>query len=137
MVEQNQNGRQSVEIVPPESSLNVPLGYSPESLDSPWLVVARNARINKAWEDLCVRNPEKSKECYEHLLLTPTVRKRGKIFPLKGDKYRGVWEYEFPAGDRVFYIPDTCIKKVNVYYADKHPKGRAPKPKKEELRPKK
>ncbi|PZO56610.1 MAG: hypothetical protein DCF15_08370 [Phormidesmis priestleyi] len=106
-----------------------PLEQSSEPLEDAWLVVARNSRVNSLWEALCARNSEeRSKECYRHLSLTPTKRKRNKIFPLRGKKYEGAWEYKFPSGDRVFYVPDTQIKKVEVYYADKHPKKKAPEP---------
>ena len=108
--------------------LTPPVELPDDLLKGTWLVVARNSRVNKSWEDLCARNPEKSKECYKHLSQTPTKRKPKKIFPLRGKKYKGAWEYEFSSGDRVFYIPDLQGKKVEVYYADKHPKGNAPSP---------
>jgi hypothetical protein len=43
-----------------------------------------------------------------------------KTSPLKGKKYRGVWEYEVTGGDRVFYVPDETQLKVVVFYAGKH-----------------
>lgn len=129
MVEQSQNGSsESIQTIS-ERKLISPLEESSDSLEGAWLVVARNSRVNSSWEELCARNPEeRSKECYRHLLLTPTKRKPNKIFPLRGKKYKGVWEYKFPSGDRVFYIPDAQIRKVEVYYADKHPKKKAPEP---------
>lgn len=129
MVEQNQKGSSESTHTPSERKLVSPLEQSSELLEGVWLVVARNSRINNSWEELCARNPEeKIKECYKHLLLTPTKRKPNKIFPLRGKKYEGVWEYKFPSGDRVFYIPNIQSKKVEVYYADKHPKKKAPEP---------
>jgi hypothetical protein len=43
-----------------------------------------------------------------------------RVFPLRGSKYRGIWEYEVTSGDRVFYKPDASRKKVIVFYAGKH-----------------
>ena len=48
-------------------------------------------------------------------------RRRGRIFPLRGKKFKGAWEYEITGGDRVFYMPFPDEKKVIVYYAGKHP----------------
>lgn len=128
MIEQGQDGRQCNEATPPEKILTAPKSQLSQPSDDSWLVVARNSRVNKDWEKLCARNLESGEICYEHLLKTPTLPKRGKIFPLRGKKYKGVWEYKIPSGDRVFYIPDIQKKKVEVYYADKHPKKDAPTP---------
>ncbi len=43
-----------------------------------------------------------------------------RIFPLRGKRYAGAWEYEVTGGDRVFYVPDPKLKKVTVYYAGPH-----------------
>ena len=58
----------------------------------------------------------------------PLQRYPGRIFPLKGKKYRGAWEYELSGGDRVFYVPHEVQKKVVVYYAGEHPKKKTPEP---------
>ena len=56
-------------------------------------------------------------------------RIRGRIFPLRGQKFKGAWEYEITGADRVFYVPLFNEKKVIVYYAGKHPiKNKYPKP---------
>lgn len=85
-----------------------------------WLVVAKNRRVNRDWQALMQRHPENSSRCYHNLLTAPTTRQPGRIFPLKGKKYKGVWEYEVSKGDRVFYIPDEKQLKVVVFYAGKH-----------------
>jgi hypothetical protein len=92
-----------------------------------WLVVAKNRRVNRDWEVLLLRAPENPRRCYEHLCSAPMVRVPGRVFPLKGKKYRGAWEYEVTKGDRVFYVPDEEKHKVVVYYAGVHPKS-APLP---------
>ncbi|MGB7414635.1 MAG: hypothetical protein WA902_10540 [Thermosynechococcaceae cyanobacterium] len=110
-------------IDPPEVQLSAPTQEQGE-----WFVVARNQRVNHSWEKLIQRHPENTARCYQYLCSTPTQRYPGRIFPLKGKKYRGAWEYELTGGDRVFYVPDEVNKKVVVYYADKHPKGKSPTP---------
>jgi hypothetical protein len=85
-----------------------------------WLVVAKNRRVNRDWEGLVQRYPENSSRCYHDLCTAPTSRQPGRVFPLKGKKYKGVWEYEVTKGDRVFYIPNEEQLKVVVFYAGKH-----------------
>ena len=34
---------------------------------------------------------------------------------LRGNRYRGAWEYEVTSGGRVFYVPDEENRKVLVY----------------------
>ncbi|OCQ92901.1 hypothetical protein BCD64_09210 [Nostoc sp. MBR 210] len=115
----NQEENPIVENVePPEVKLTAPALSEREST---WLVVAKNRRVNRDWEALMQRYPENSLRCYEDLCSTPTTRQPGRVFPLKGKTYKGVWEYEVTKGDRVFYIPDEQQLKVIVYYAGKHP----------------
>ncbi|WP_413201410.1 hypothetical protein [Nostoc piscinale] len=115
----NQEENPIVENVePPEVKLTAPALSEREST---WLVVAKNRRVNRDWEALIQRYPENSLRCYEDLCSTPTSRQPGRVFPLKGKTYKGVWEYEVTKGDRVFYIPDEQELKVIVYYAGKHP----------------
>ncbi len=92
-----------------------------------WLVVARNRRVNRDWELLLSRAPENARRCYKDLCTAPMTRKPGRVFPLKGKRYKGAWEYEVTKGDRVFYVPDARQLKVVVYYAGEHPKN-APVP---------
>lgn len=127
MVEHSQNSSQNSEPTLSERLLTIPSEALSEQ-DGAWVVVARTSRVNSTWEILCARNPKSGKDCYNHLLLTPTTRKRGKIYPMKGKPYRGAWEYEFSSGDRVLYVPDIDNRKVEVYYADKHPKKKYPEP---------
>lgn len=110
-------------IVLPEVKLTVPelseIPSPPES-ENTWLVVAKNRRVNRDWEALIQRHPENSSRCYNDLRTAATNRQPGRVFPLKGKKYQGVWEYEVTKGDRVFYIPDENQLKVVVFYAGKH-----------------
>jgi hypothetical protein len=115
---------ESADIIHPERILTSPS----EPVKHSWLVVAKNSSVNRSWEDMLSRYPENSKKCYEHLCLHPTQRQRGRIFPMRGKKYKGAWEYELTSGARVFYVPDLSIKKVVVYFAGEHPKGKSPKP---------
>lgn len=119
-------------IQAPEVKLTVP--QLPETTDTPdtsetmeapeteniWLVVAKNRRVNRDWEALIQRHPENASRCYHDLRTAPTTRQPKRVFPLKGKKYKGVWEYEVSKGDRVFYIPDESLLKVVVFYAGKH-----------------
>jgi hypothetical protein len=85
-----------------------------------WVLVARNSRVLKGWQELAERAPENMRECFGRLCSKPLERLPGRIFPLKHKKYKGAWEYEVTSGDRVFYIPDSATKRVVVYYAGKH-----------------
>jgi hypothetical protein len=107
-------------VEPPEVKLTAPALSEAEST---WLVVAKNRRVNRDWEALIQSHPEKTRRRYEDLCTAPTTRQPGRVFPLKGKPYKGVWEYEVTKGDRVFYIPDEEPRKVVVYYAGKHPKS--------------
>ena len=90
---------------------------------SPWLVVAKNRRVNRDWEALMLRAPENTRRCYQDLCTAPMTRKPKRVFPLKGKLYKGAWEYEVTGSDRVFYVPDEDKRKVLVYYAGTHPKS--------------
>ncbi len=110
-------------IEPPEVKLTSPqLSKTTEIIETEhiWLVVAKNRRINRDWEALMQQNPENSSRCYHDLCTAPTNRQPGRVFPLKGKKYKGVWEYEVTKGDRVFYVPNEGQLKVVVFYAGKH-----------------
>jgi len=113
----NSEKNQTVNVEPPEVNLAAPRLF--EGISS-WVVVAKNRRINRTWEELLLKAPESTKRCYIHLCESPTTRQQGKVFPLKGKKYKGCWEYEVTGGDRVFYVPDESRKKVIVYYAGSH-----------------
>jgi len=92
-----------------------------------WTVVAKNERVNRDWEELIKAAEANAAKCYDYLHRTPMVIRPRRIFPLRGKRYAGAWEYEFTAGDRVFYVPDPKGRKVTVYYAGPHPKS-APVP---------
>ena len=124
-------------VIPPEESLTAPptppsakenaAEFIAQLPESPWLVVAKNRRVNRDWEALLLRAPENTRRCYQDLCSSPMVRKPKRFFPLKGKLYKGAWEYEVTSSDRVFYVPDEETRKVLVYYAGKHPKS-APTP---------
>jgi len=124
-------------VIPPEEALTAPrtpLSTKENTTDvilqlpeSPWLVVAKNRRVNRDSEALLLRAPENTRRCYQDLCTSPMVRKPKRVFPLKGKLYQGAWEYEVTSSDRVFYVPDEDKRKVLVYYAGKHPKS-APTP---------
>ena len=124
-------------VIPPEESLTapptppfakeIPAELTAQLPESPWLVVAKNRRVNRDWEALLLRAPENTRRCYQDLCSSPMVRKPKRVFPLKGKLYKGAWEYEVTSSDRVFYVPDEDQRKVLVYYAGKHPKS-APTP---------
>jgi len=54
-------------IEPPEVKLKAPelseISENPET-EHPWLVVAKNRRVNRDWEALMQRHPENSCRCY-------------------------------------------------------------------------
>ncbi|MFG6097338.1 hypothetical protein SPB21_18885 [Leptothoe sp. ISB3NOV94-8A] len=87
-----------------------------------WQVVFKNNSVRKAWKELEQRFPSAAKRCKKHLELTPLARITGSVFPLKGKKYKGKWEYEVSEGDRVYYFPKEGELKVMVFYAGTHPK---------------
>jgi hypothetical protein len=107
-------------LEPEDIELTAPTSFNEEKT---WKVVAKNKKVNKSWEDLMQRHPENTIRCYKDLSTSPTSKKPRRVFPLRGQQYRGIWEYELTSGDRVFYIPDEDNKKVFVFYAGKHPKS--------------
>jgi hypothetical protein len=107
-------------LEPEDIELTAPTSFNEEKT---WKVVAKNKKVNKSWEDLMQRYPENTTRCYQDLSTSPTLKKPRRVFPLRGQQYRGIWEYEVTSGDRVFYIPDEDNKKVFVFYAGKHPKS--------------
>lgn len=104
-------------LEPPETILEIAL----KSYDAVWAVVGSNSRVVKNWRELVLSCPENAIRCYQHLSQNPMQRSRGRIFPLRGKKFKGAWEYEITGADRVFYVPLPDEKKVVVYYAGKHP----------------
>jgi len=112
-------------IDPPEELLTKPLEDAPTDLG--WLIVARNRRVNRNWEALIDRSPDSALRWYQYLREHPTTRYPGRVFPLRGSVYRGVWECEVTGSDRIFYLPDEAAQKVVVYYAGPHCRP-APRP---------
>ncbi|MGL6342025.1 MAG: hypothetical protein ACRC80_23125 [Waterburya sp.] len=115
-------------MTPPEEILTAPPNFTSSK---PWIVVAKNKKVNREWEELLSRFPENANRCYQDLCNEPMKRQAGRVFPLRGKKYKGAWEYEITGSERVFYVPDSQQKKVVVYYAGKHPKNAAPTPPKQ------
>ena len=111
-----------------EEPLAVPPKAEPCTTDARWTVVALNERVNNAWRGLIKTAGENAAKCYDYLCFTPMVPRPRRIFPLRGKRYAGAWEYEVTSGDRVFYVPDPKLKKVTVYYAGLHPESSAPLP---------
>jgi hypothetical protein len=105
-------------VVPPEELLTPPA--ETQIPEGSWTVVARNRRVNRDWEELVDKAPENAARCYHDLSVAPMRRQPGRVFPLKGKAYKGAWEYEVTAGDRLFYHPDPINRKVVVYYAGPH-----------------
>ena len=111
----------SENVVPPEEPLSKPptdICTTEEALENPpaesslqaevaapateWLVVAKNRRVNRDWELLLLRAPENARRCYEDLCTAPMTRKPKRVFPLKGKRYQGAWEYEVTRGTDIF-----------------------------------
>ncbi len=112
-------------LEPPEQILEI----EENLLDATWAVVGSNSRVVKNWRQLVLSCPENAIRCYQHLSSNPMQRSPGRIFPLRGKKFKGAWEYEITGSDRVFYVPLPDEKKVVVYYAGKHPvKNKYPLP---------
>lgn len=112
-------------LEPPEKILDI----EGKSRNAVWAVVGSNSRVVKNWRELVLSCPENAIRCYQHLSQNPMQRSRGRIFPLRGKKFKGAWEYEITGADRVFYVPLPDEKKVVVYYAGKHPvKNKYPQP---------
>ncbi len=102
----------------PEQPLSAPpAATQTSSAPDLWIVVAHNERVNRDWEALIQSAASNTAKCYDYLRATPMLRKPKRVFPLKGKKYAGAWEYELTGGDRVFYTPDPQTRKVDVYYA--------------------
>lgn len=131
----------SESVVPPEVQLTAPsfvtstesafenkVKQEPLETAPRWLVVAKNRRVNRDWEELLLRATENARRCYEDLCTAPMVRQPRRVFPLKGKRYKGAWEYEVTGAERVFYVPDLQKRKVLVYYAGEHPKKDSPTP---------
>jgi len=112
----------------PEQPLSVP-ATATQTISAPhlWTVVAHNERVNRNWEALIQSAASNTAKCYDYLRSTPMLRTPRRVFPLKGKKYAGAWEYELTAGDRIFYTPNPQNRRVEVYYAGPHP-GTAPYP---------
>ena len=91
-----------------------------------WRIVFQTGRVYKGWQDLFEKAKENMEHCRNHLSSHPLQRIPGRVFPLKGNAYKGTWEYEVTSGDRVFYRPKPETKTVVIYYAGKHPKPPSP-----------
>jgi hypothetical protein len=52
--------------------------------------------------------PQATQTCYEHLASAPFRRIPGRVFPLRGKVFRGLWEYEVTGSERLYYLPDAA-----------------------------
>lgn len=80
----------------------------------------RRDRVNRAWQDPIRTAGENAAKWYQHLCATPMVPRPRRIFPLRGKRYQGAWEYEVAGGKRIFYVPDVALRKVTVHYVGPH-----------------
>jgi Txe/YoeB family toxin of Txe-Axe toxin-antitoxin module len=103
--------------------MSVPLNPSFSGGDEgeKWKIVCYSQKVYKDWVELEKRVPESAERCLAYLCKHPMQRYPKRVFPLRGDKFRGVWEYEVTGADRVLYLPDPKTKTVTIYYAGKHP----------------
>jgi hypothetical protein len=53
------------------------------------------------------RVPNDTQRCFVHLTTDPYQRIPGRVFPLRGKVYAGLWEFEVNRGDRLYYLPDA------------------------------
>ncbi|MDO8672898.1 MAG: hypothetical protein Q7O66_15930 [Dehalococcoidia bacterium] len=53
------------------------------------------------------RIPRAVQACYDHLTDDPYRRIQRRVFPLKGGRFRGIWEYEVTGSERLYYLPDA------------------------------
>ena len=104
--------------ITPMSQMN-PESENPAPL---WTIWFKTRRVEKSWQELGERVPESLDRCEKWLKHRPMERLPGRVFPLIGKRFKGAWEYEVTGADRVFYIPDSDVKTVMVYYAGKHVK---------------
>lgn len=113
----------------PEKILDLDENISESEESIFWSVVGSNTRVVKDWRALVLKAPENAIRCYKYLRSNPIQRSPGRVFPLRGKKFKGAWEYEITSSDRVFYVPVAELKQVIVYYAGKHPvKNKYPRP---------
>lgn len=110
----------------PEEELTAPKNF-PLSQNS-WEVKAHTRKVNKSWEQIIYRSPKDAARCYKWLCENPMQRLSGRVYPLRGKKYKGAWEFEVTGGDRVYYVPNPDERKVVVYFAGPHPNPPSPTP---------
>ncbi len=93
----------------PSSQPSYPLLAPPEPTDvtGPYQLRARSARVARNWQDMSSRIPKAVQRCYEHLAEDPHRSIPGRIFPLRGKEFRGLWEYEVSSSERLYYLPDA------------------------------
>lgn len=110
----------------PSEEFTVPDGAKKSS--DLWEVVAYTRKVNKHWKKIIAASPDNAIRCYEWLCEKPMQRWSGRVYPMKGKKYKDAWEFEVTGGDRLYYVPDPKERKVLVYYAGPHPKPPSPTP---------
>jgi hypothetical protein len=67
----------------------------------------RSARVRRDWDTLAERVPNDTQRCYVRLTTDPYQRIPGRVFPLRGRVFGGLWEFEINRSDRLYYLPDA------------------------------
>lgn len=91
------------------------------SQGSGWTITFQSRRVETQWEDLASRVPTAALRCRSYLENTPMQRLPKRVYPWRGSRADGRWEYEVDGGDRVIYIPNPEEHQVVIIYAGKHP----------------
>lgn len=66
---------------------------------------AASARAEKDWKKLCRNYRKAAQDCFNHLVTDPLRRIPGRVYPLKGSAFKGMWEFEVTGAQRLYYIP--------------------------------
>ncbi len=82
--------------------------------------MAASARVERGWADLLSRREDDLRRAFRRLADSPLERYPGRQFPLRDLRFKGAWEYEVAAGDRVFYRVNREEAIVTVLYAGPH-----------------
>ena len=92
-------------------------------MSATWLVNFASKSVERDWVRLAKREPEAMARCRAYLESTPNTRRPGRIFPLRGHRNKGDWQFEVTGGDRVRYHIDLEHRAVIIKYAGAHPGG--------------
>lgn len=90
---------------------------------SDWKIVIHK-KYTAAFENFEHRYPNYYKKINDFLTTTPNIVVRGRVFPLRGEKYRGAWEYKeelYEGTFRIYYKLITADRIVIIYYIGQKP----------------